>query len=82
MAERPLTQVELAAVLEVTQQSVSHVLRGHRFATRTDREWVIGQRAEALDGLLAEYPGPGGVDVLVRTRSCGAADGGGRTMVR
>lgn len=61
LAEQPLTQVELAAVLEVTQQSVSHVLRGHRFASRIDRGWVIGQRAEALDGLLAEYPGPGGV---------------------
>ena len=61
LAEQPLTQVELAAVLQVTQQSVSHVLRGHRFATRTDRGWVIGQRADALDGLLAEYPGPGGV---------------------
>ena len=33
----------------------------HRFATRTDRGWVIGQRADALDGVLAEYPGPGGV---------------------
>ena len=61
LAEQPLTQVELAAVLQVTQQSVSHVLRGHRFAARTDRGWVIGQRAEALDGLLAEYPGSGGV---------------------
>ncbi|MFD9666728.1 hypothetical protein ACFWAY_34820 [Rhodococcus sp. NPDC059968] len=61
LAEQPLTQVELAAGLQATQQSVSHVLRGHRFAARTDRGWVIGQRAEALDGLLAEYPGPGGV---------------------
>ena len=61
LAEQPVTQVELAAVLQVTQQSVSHVLRGHRFASRTDRGWVIGQRAEALDGVLAEYPGPGGV---------------------
>ncbi|WP_133169428.1 hypothetical protein [Rhodococcus opacus] len=61
LAEQPLTQVELAAVLRVTQQSVSHVLRGHRFASRTDRGWVIGQRAEVLDGLLGEYPGPGGV---------------------
>ncbi|MFD9669962.1 hypothetical protein ACFWAY_51915 [Rhodococcus sp. NPDC059968] len=60
LAEQPLTQVELAAVLQVTQQSVSHVLRGHRFASRTDRGWVIGQRAEALDELLEEYPGPGG----------------------
>ena len=61
LADEPLTQVELAAVLRVTQQSVSHVLRGHRFAARTDRGWVIGQRADCLDGLLAEYPGPGGV---------------------
>ncbi|MFF2112501.1 hypothetical protein [Rhodococcus koreensis] len=60
LAEQPVTQVELAAVLQVTQQSVSHVLRGHRFATRTDRGWVIGQRADALDDVLAEYPGPGG----------------------
>ena len=61
MAEQPMTQLELATVLEVTQQSVSHVLRDHRFATRTDRGWAIEQRADALDELLGEYPGPGGV---------------------
>jgi hypothetical protein len=80
LAERPVTQVELAAVLQVTQQSVSHVLRGHRFATRDDGGWVIGQRAEALDGLLAEYPGAGGVstywyglDPVVRQAEAAAA---------
>ncbi|WP_009472977.1 helix-turn-helix domain-containing protein [Rhodococcus sp. JVH1] len=61
LAGRPMTQIDLAATLQVTQQSVSHALRRHPFAERTDHGWSIVQRGEALERWLSEYPGPGGV---------------------
>ena len=60
LTDQPMTQVDLAATLAVTQQSVSHVLRHHRYATRTENGWILEQRSDSLEMHLSEYPGPGG----------------------
>ncbi|WP_257792471.1 hypothetical protein [Rhodococcus oxybenzonivorans] len=43
---------------------------------------MTGQRGDCLDGLLAEYPGPGGVSTYWYGLDGGAAGGGGRVLVR
>ncbi|MBC2592380.1 hypothetical protein [Rhodococcus aetherivorans] len=60
LATRPMTQRELAAALEVTQQAVSLAVRQSRHVYRTPGGWAAEPRATLLDEHLAEYPGPGG----------------------
>ncbi|BDB63543.1 hypothetical protein [Rhodococcus sp. RDE2] len=56
----PVTQRELASMLEVSQQAVSLALRQCRHVHRTADGWVAGSRADLLSEHLADYPGPGG----------------------
>lgn len=60
LAEDPMTQRELAAVLEVTQQAVSLALRQSPRLRRTPDGWIADPRMRLLDEHLAEYSGPGG----------------------
>lgn len=60
LATRPMTQRELAAALEVTQQAVSLALRQSRNVRRTPDGWAADPRTGLLDAHLAVYPGPGG----------------------
>ncbi|SNT25733.1 hypothetical protein [Rhodococcoides kyotonense] len=60
LSDEPITQAEIAAALAVTQQSVSYVLRAHRYARRAVDGWSIKDKRRQLDGYLLEYPGPGG----------------------
>lgn len=60
LAEQPVTQRELAAALEVTQQAVSLAVRQSRHVRRTPDGWIADPRPDLREEHLAEYPGPGG----------------------
>ncbi|MDO1481781.1 hypothetical protein [Rhodococcus ruber] len=60
LAEHPMTQPNLAAALEVTQQAVSLAVRQSRHLHRRSGGWIAEPRATLLDEHLTEYPGPGG----------------------
>lgn len=60
LADEPMTQVDIAAALAVTQQSVSNALRQHRYARRATGGWSIENKREQLQEHLLEYSGPGG----------------------
>ena len=60
LAEQPVSQRQLADVLEVTQQAVSLALRQSPHLHRTPDGWIADPRPRLLAEHLAEYPGPGG----------------------
>lgn len=59
IADRPLTQREIADRVGATQQAISRILRSLDHVIRTDAGW-IGD-AELLDEWLRSYPGPRGL---------------------
>jgi len=60
LIDEPKPQAHLAEELAVSQQSVSHVLRRHPFASREGGGWVMDRKNDLLDQYLLEYPGAGG----------------------
>lgn len=60
LADGPMAQADMAAVLAVSQQSISHVLRAHRYARRSEDGWGVEHKSGQLEEHLREYPGAGG----------------------
>lgn len=61
LSARPLTQLELAVISGVTQQSVSKIVRHNPAISKTATGWTLNSVEQSLDDWVSNYPGPGGL---------------------